>query len=63
MNGFKDAGGVGLKGFAFAFAVPFANLLLTTEFFGSGFSRDRPITAFLSYSHNSSFFGRSANHS
>ena len=60
MTGLNVAGAVGLKGLgvaaatpgiAFAFAGPFAKLLLTAEIFGSGFSRDRPITAFLSLSH------------
>jgi hypothetical protein len=54
---FNAAGGVALKGLgvaaatpsiAFAFAGPFAKLLFTADFFGSGFTRDRPITAFLS---------------
>jgi hypothetical protein len=45
---------------AFAVAGFFAKLLLTEEFFGSGFSRDMPITAFLSFSHKPS---RIANHS
>jgi hypothetical protein len=55
------AGGVGLKGvaaatpsFAFVGFGFFAKLLLTAEFFGKGFSRDRPITAFLSLSHKPS---------
>ncbi len=69
--GSNAAGGFGLKGvaaatpsIAFAFAGPFAKLLLTAEFFGSGFSRDMPITAFLSLSHSPSFFVvRSASHS
>ena len=52
MTGLNVAGGVALKGLGvaaatpsigFAFAGPFAKLLLTAEFFGSGFSRDKPI--------------------
>jgi hypothetical protein len=39
---------------AIAFAGLFAKLLFTAEAFGSGFSRDRPITAFLSLSHKPS---------
>ena len=63
-EGLKLAGGVGLKGVAaatpgIAFA-GFAKLLLTAEFFGKGFSRDRPITAFLSFNHKPS---RIASHS
>jgi len=45
---------------AFASFGFFAKLLLTVEFFGNGFSRDMPITAFLSLSHNPS---RIASHS
>jgi hypothetical protein len=41
-------------------AFAFAKLLFTAEFFGSGFSRESPITAFLSFSHKPS---RIANHS
>jgi len=68
-SGSKEAGGFGLKGVAaatpsigFSFAVFgfFAKLLFTAEFFGSGLSRDRPITAFLSLSHKPS---RIASHS
>ena len=48
---------------AFAFAGFFAKLLLTAESFGNGFSRESPITAFLSLSHSPSFFVRFASHS
>ena len=47
--------GIAFAGFGF-----FAKLLFTAEFFGSGFSRDMPITAFLSFSHSPS---RIASHS
>ncbi len=43
-----------------AFAGPFAKLLFTAEFFGSGVNRESPITAFLSLSHSPS---RIASHS
>jgi hypothetical protein len=39
----------------FALADPCAKLLFTAEFFGSGFSRESRITAFLSLSHKPSF--------
>jgi hypothetical protein len=50
----------------FAFAGPFAKLLFTAEFFGSGFSRESQITAFLSLSQSPSFVAfalHSASHS
>ncbi len=59
------AGAVALKGLgvatatpgiAFAFAGPFAKLLLTAEFFGSGFNRESPITAFLSLDKKGTFY-------
>jgi hypothetical protein len=52
---------IAFAGFAgFAFAGPFAKLLLTAEFFGSGLNRESPITTFLSLSHKRS---RIASHS
>lgn len=41
---------------SFAFLGFSAKFLFAAEFFGSGFSRDRPITAFLSSRHSPSFF-------
>jgi hypothetical protein len=46
--------------FAFAGFGFFARLLFTAEFFGSGFRRESPMTAFFSFSHSPS---RIASHS
>jgi hypothetical protein len=47
---------------AFAFSGLFANFYFTAGLFGSGLSRDRPITAFLSFNHKPSRIVNPAKH-